>query len=185
MISTTALFKEEGREPGERILRIAREPASEQAVAALQLEKDATVVDIERVRYADGVPVLIERLVFPLKFGERFLSLAPNSESVHQQLANSNVRIDNVVRTGRIQAADAMQAKLLDIEAGSPLWRLELRASTFQGEHVEYAEYFFRADMLSLSMSNVRGGSVPLKFDVVDPGATPRSSYFNALETSE
>lgn len=170
LLSTGKLIKEQKHTPGQRILRIAREPASDRAAYALGLNPDDPVVEIVRVRTANETPVLIEKLVFPLAIGESLLTLNADSESVHDKLSSEGVHVDNVARIARAIAADKEQAELLGIEPGSPLWEVELRASTFQGDPVEYAVHTYRADMVSLKLSNVRGGSIPLKFDVSNPG---------------
>ncbi|MCQ4618396.1 MULTISPECIES: GntR family transcriptional regulator [Corynebacterium] len=173
LLSVSALMKEQGRTSGGKILRIAREPADDRTARALQLEQGDPVVEVERVRSADGVPAVIERLVFPFKIGERLLAMSEDNESVHEILAQHGINADNAVRIGQITTATAEQATLLEIEEGAPLWHVELRASTFQGEHIEYAEYDFRGDMMRLVMSNVRGGPVPVKFSIIDPGTQP------------
>ena len=78
LISASALVAEAGQTPGEKIIRVAREPAGEKIAVALNLKVNDPVVEIVRVRTANGVPVLIERLVFPLRFGERFLDTDGN-----------------------------------------------------------------------------------------------------------
>lgn len=173
LLSSSALMKEQGRTTTSKVLRISREGADERVADALELSVGDPVVEVERVRSCDGTPVLIERLVFPYKVGEPLLTMDPEKESVHEVLADHGIHADNAVRTGQIVFATTEQAELLDIEEGFPLWHLELRASTFQGEHIECSEYDFRADMMRLTMSNVRGGSVPLKFSVIDPGTQP------------
>nr|VDG63088.1 GntR family transcriptional regulator [Streptococcus thermophilus] len=173
LLSTSALMTEQGRKPGGKILRIARKPADARAAKALQLEQGDPVVEVERVRFTDGVPAVIERLVFPFKIGEPLLAMTQDDDSVHAILAEHGFNADNAVRIGQITTATAEQAALLEIEEGAPLWHMELRVSTFQGEHIEYAEYEFRGDMIRLIMSNVRGGPVPVKFGIIDPGTQP------------
>lgn len=169
MISATALIEEEGRTPGARILRIAREEAGERAAEALHLEPGDSVVEVTRLRSADDMPLVIERITFPYKIGEPFLTLTSDSASLHQLLADRGITIDNVIRIVRISTATADDAELLGIEEGAAVWNIELRASTFQGEPVEYAQYRFRGDVVSMTMSNVRGSQIPIKFTVTPP----------------
>lgn len=166
LISASALVAEAGQTPGEKIIRVAREPAGEKIAVALNLKVNDPVVEIVRVRTANGVPVLIERLVFPLRFGERFLALTPESEPVHDQLFDAGVVIDNASRTAQVDRATATHAELLKIPEGDPVWRLEMRGFTFQGEPVEYAENIYRGDMVKVELSSVRGASIPLRFEI-------------------
>lgn len=166
LISSTFFIEEEGHTAGERILRIAREPATGSIAQALAIAENDPVVEIVRVRTANDVPVILERLVFPNKYGERFLTLVPESPSVHRQLLEHGIEVDNVVREAYVSQADSGQATLLGIEEGAPVVNVTLRASTYQGEPVEYAEHSLRGDKFTFNFSNVRGGSVPVKFDL-------------------
>nr|WP_269208601.1 GntR family transcriptional regulator [Corynebacterium aquatimens] len=169
LLSATTLIEDTKKTPGQKILRIVREPADEQIAAALHLSPGDDVVKIERVRYADDLPVMVQTNVFPIAIGERFLTLTEDSESVHAQLARSGVKIDNVVRRVRVRMTTEEEQQLLQLEESAPVWSEELRASTFQGEPVEYAECAIPGNMADLIMSNVRGSSIPLKFELVLP----------------
>lgn len=169
LLSATAFIEEEGRKAGAKIIRIARERASEAVADALDIDKDESVVEIMRVRTADDVPVMVEKLVFPTKWGEPLMTLTPQSLPVHKQLEEMGAHVDNIVRTAHIAQADSDQAALLEIAEGAPLFHVTLRASTYQGEPVEYAEYAVRGDVITINQSNVRGGSVPVKLGLKNP----------------
>lgn len=166
LISTSSLLKEAHQEAGERIVRVARELASPEVAEALNLKVHDPVVEIVRIRTADGVPVLLERLVFPFTIGARFLTLEPGEAPVHQQLFDDGVVIDNASRTAQVSAATTRQAEQLGIPEGDPVWKLEMRAFTFQGEPVEYAEHIYRGDVVKVELSSVRGASIPLRFEI-------------------
>ncbi|WP_257997214.1 GntR family transcriptional regulator [Corynebacterium tuscaniense] len=169
LLSATAFFEEGGHKAGAKIIRIARELASETVADALELKQDDPVVEIMRVRTADDLPVMVEKLVFPTKWGEPLMTLTPHSPSVHKQLREMGAHVDNIVRTALITQADSEQAELLGIAEGAPLIHLTLRASTYQGEPVEFAEYYVRGDVITIDQSNVRGGSVPVKLGLKNP----------------
>ena len=65
-----------GMKAGGRMLENRLEPASEKIARLLNVEKGSQVIYISRVRYADGMPMAIERNYFPLKYAflleERF-----------------------------------------------------------------------------------------------------------------
>ena len=166
LISATSLINEAHFIAGGQILRVAREQASPSIAEALNRAPNDPIVEIVRLRTANKVPVLIERLVFPFNIGKDFLDLTPDSESIHKQLLEDGVTIDNAVRSAIICKATAEQAELLEIAEGDPVWKLDMRASTFQGEHVEYAENVYRADMVKVEVSSVRGASIPLRFEI-------------------
>ena len=65
-----------GMKAGGRMLENRLELASEKIARLLNVEKGSQVIYISRVRYADGMPMAIERNYFPLKYAflleERF-----------------------------------------------------------------------------------------------------------------
>lgn len=158
------LIQDAGFEATQRILRISREPADAKMAKALSLNEGDDVVKIERVRYGNGTPLILERNVFPLAYGEQFLTMTSDSPSIHRQLEESGTKIDNVARILRVRMTTEAETELLELEQPEPVWHEELRASTFQGAPVEYGENIVLGTVANLRMSNVRGSSIPLKF---------------------
>ena len=64
-LSATELIRAHGMAPGTRDLRLQRQPATAHEAERLGLESDAPVIVLERVRTADGRPVVFTRDVFP------------------------------------------------------------------------------------------------------------------------
>ena len=64
-LSATQLIKAHGMEPGTRDLRLHRQPASEHEAERLGIAVADPVIVLERVRSADGRPVVFTRDVFP------------------------------------------------------------------------------------------------------------------------
>jgi GntR family transcriptional regulator len=62
-LSFTESMERRGLEVSSRIIEARRGPPSEADVKALEIAADATVGILERIRYADGVPMAIERAV--------------------------------------------------------------------------------------------------------------------------
>lgn len=66
--SFTQACREMGRTPGAKVLKWGMEDATEADIEALALPRDSQVVSIERVRYADGVPISVEVDRFPERY---------------------------------------------------------------------------------------------------------------------
>ena len=166
LLSATTFIEEKGHTAGKQILHVGQGAASDTVADAFGIEHGEQVVEIRSIRTADDVPVMLETLFFPIRIGVNLLNLTSESKPVHQQLLDMGVEVDNVVRKAHISQADTDKAGLLHISEGAPLFNIQLRASTYQGETVEYAEYSVRGDVITLSQSHVRGGSVPVKLSL-------------------
>lgn len=57
-----------GRVPGAKVIRVAMEPATEADIEELELDRNAQVVVVERVRFADNVPISVEIDRFPERY---------------------------------------------------------------------------------------------------------------------
>lgn len=165
-ISATAAFRRQGAEPGQRTQWVARRPAPAEVAEALALEEGDPVVSVHRLRLADGAPVLVERQNYPLEVGRHLLDFDTDASSVHRHLLEQGVDYDNLSRAFDAVAAAEDDARLLHVEPGTPLLRLTLRAFTRAGEPVEFSDYRYRSDRVSLGVNTVRGSASPLWLEI-------------------
>jgi GntR family transcriptional regulator len=136
-LTTFAGFSEQARRlghvAGARVLRTERVVADE-------------VFEIDRLRFANDLPVLLEHSSFP---AERFAGLL--SEPLHgsiYELLERRYDARPVRAVERISpiAANARTARLLDVTRGTPLLRVEREAFNVDGVPVESACDILRAD---------------------------------------
>ena len=149
-LTTFAGFSEQARRlghvAGARVLRTERVEADTATAEALQLSEGDEVFEIDRLRFANDLPVLLEHSSFP---AERFAGLL--SEPLHGSIYELLERRYDArpVRAGeRISpfAANARTARLLDVTRGTPLLRVEREAFDVDGVPVESACDILRAD---------------------------------------
>jgi GntR family transcriptional regulator len=120
-VSYTAMIREAGHEPGITVLnRATREATVEERE---QLESD-TVVELERVRTADGRPVIYsrDRVAATLVEGvadERF------SGSIYALLTDVGREVRRATAELLPVLADARLARALDIKRGAPLLHID------------------------------------------------------------
>lgn len=135
---------------GARVVTARTVPAPRDVAAALGLGRAAAVHEVARIRSAQRRPVALERSWFPA-------ALLPGL--LEHRLTGSLYRVldrryDRLPRTAEESvdpvAADAEEARLLDVEPGRPLLRVERTAFTAGGEPVEFARDLFRTDRVRL-----------------------------------
>ncbi|WP_394280786.1 GntR family transcriptional regulator [Corynebacterium sp.] len=172
VFSITAWLRALGKEPGQNTLRIARQPASEEVAEALEIQPNEQTVAVHRVRTADGEPITVERMHFPVDIGRYLLDFDADNGSIHRHLLRMGVDFNNVSRTLVAIPASAEDAEALDVDKGYPLLSLTMRCYTHSGQPVELADYRYRCDKVQLGMNNVRGASSPLWVGIPDSDPT-------------
>ena len=66
--SFTEIMKSQGKEPSSQVISYRKTIPSLQEVDKLGIDKTDTIIRMERVRYADGIPVVYEVASIPEKF---------------------------------------------------------------------------------------------------------------------
>ncbi len=137
---------DEGWRPGSVVLRVAEEPASRAAAAALELAEGATVHVVERVRTAADEPIAHE--VAHLcgerpRLGEELEARGSLYETLREAYG---VQLDVVVDTVETALADPVQAELLGVDTGLPVLLVHRTAWDVEGRPVEWTRSVFRGD---------------------------------------
>ena len=159
--SVTHWLRERGFEPGASTLWLGRCPATDREAEFLRVETGSPVIFVHRVRSANGMPIAIERMFFPLDVGSQILSFDADNESIHDHLRKQGVDFDSVNRELSLAYASEEDARSLNVEPGIPLWRLHLDISDHSGHPVEGTEILYLGDRMTLGMTNVRGTTSP------------------------
>jgi GntR family transcriptional regulator len=149
-LTTFAGFSEQARRVGHvasaKVLRHDRVVAPAATTEDLQLTPGAEVYVINRLRFANDLPVLLEHSSFP---AERFAGLLsePLHGSIYEVLERRyDARPVRAVERITPIAASASTARLLDVARGTPLLRVERVAFDVNGVPVESACDTLRAD---------------------------------------
>lgn len=162
VLSTSAFIARLGQKPGQRIRHFGPASASDQVATALGVAEGTEVVTLRRVRTADGHPAVAEDIAFSPAISQVVLAIDPETESLHHALIREGVNYNNVARAASIGTATDSDVADLEVAAGAPILRAELRAFTHTGEPVEYAVRRYRTDGVSFGLNSVRGHSSPL-----------------------
>lgn len=124
-VGFSEICKANGMELTTRVLRaeILKQPAQD-VLDGLELPAGSAVVHIERVRYADGQPVVIETTDFPLRFAY-LLDADLNHTSLYQMIRENERDVQLITPQGtreiRLVTAGKETAELLNVKPSSVL----------------------------------------------------------------
>lgn len=145
--SFTEDMLDRGLQPGGRVLSVEEVPAPFRVRQALGLAEQSHVIRVERLRLADGEPMALESTHLPYP---RFAGLtAENLENLslyHVLQDRFGVSFGRALQGIEPAQADANLARTLWVKEGSLLLLLERTTFTQQGEPVEFATSYYRAD---------------------------------------
>lgn len=166
-LDATMSFTEEmqlrGLDPATRVVLARTSAADARVAAALQLPVGAETVNLQRLRLADGEPLILEDVHLPAARFPGLLETDLERESLYDVLATRfATRIAHARESLEPIALPAGQARLLAQETGRPALLIEGIAYDERGEPVEYSRSFVRGDRTRYFMERtvVRGGSV-------------------------
>lgn len=146
VVGVPALLRSQGVVAGTRVVSARLSAADEPAVQALRLRPGELVIDLVRIRLADGSPISVERLMLP---ADRFPGLLelPLGGSVYELLAEHfGTRPDEAVERIEVVAASPEEAMILDVPGGAPLLSITRTTTDEQGEPFEFSHDLFRSD---------------------------------------
>jgi GntR family transcriptional regulator len=153
-----AYLRRQGFEADARVLSTATIEADADAAQALGLPSGALVLEVVRVRLADGEPISLERALFP---AERFPDLLDQSlgGSLYELLERRYGLVPGEAEERiEVVAAGAAEARLLSLRRGAPLLAIARTAWDAGGGAFERSHDLFRADRARIV---VRARSAP------------------------
>jgi GntR family transcriptional regulator len=144
-VSYTAMIREAGCEPGELVVgKMSRAPDSEER-EALGLDEGEKVIAVERVRLADGRPVIYSRDRIPeVLLGE--IDPGRLDSSLYVVLEWAGHRATRATARLVPSVADTKLARLLDVRRGSPLLHIDQVDFDELGRAVMLSHEWHRAD---------------------------------------
>jgi DNA-binding GntR family transcriptional regulator len=156
-LSATEVIRSHGMEPGTSNARIEHASATAAVADQLHLPPGAPVIRLERVRTADGRPVIFTVDVMPARLfevaGVDPAALLDPGLSLYRLYAE---RLRRSITDGqaaiRLTHADELVAQRLGVVAGSPILCLEQVDATAEGEPVLFSIESYVADTFEFSV---------------------------------
>lgn len=137
-----------GKRPSTRVLFSGERPASIRDRKELQIRGDSNLVELRRLRMADGVPVVLETNRFSLAF-----SYLPDSDlngSLYNLLRGYGVEAVSASHDLSLVFAKEEEAAALKITLGEPLLFLHEVVYDAQGRPIHNSDQYIRGDIFTL-----------------------------------
>src|ERR1700733_7396715 len=169
IVGVPALLRSQGVVAGTRVLSARLAEADDVTAQALHARPGALVIDLVRIRLADGSPFSLEHARFPARRFPGLLEL-PLGGSVYE-LIEEHFATGPSQATERIEVilASADEAAILDVEPGAPLMAITRTTTDAEGEPIEFSRDLFRADRTRIVVRTEGGArAVPGRAQVVE-----------------
>jgi len=139
-------LRRQGFVAGTQVLSATMTGADEVTAGHLSIPVGSLVVEIVRIRLADGTPLSLERARFPADLVPGLLD-RPLGGSLYDLLERSyGVRPEEVVEHLEVAEAAADESALLGVSQGAPLLAVTRTSSTAAGRPFELSYDLFRSD---------------------------------------
>lgn len=145
--SFTALARARGLTPTARVLRHEVRDATMDEAESLQVAPGAKVLELERVRLLDGLPVAVHHCLVPVARCPSLADADYETASVYDILL-AKARISPVVADCTLEAtpAGATNAALLELEVDDPVLVSKQTTSDEAGRPIEVSRIVYRGD---------------------------------------
>jgi DNA-binding GntR family transcriptional regulator len=156
-VELTSLYDDLHRthqQPRTEVLKLGEVAAPDEVAVALALPSGATVLHIERLRYAQGEPLAIMRNYLPadlLRVTQEQLA----GQGLYQLMRSAGIRLRLADQTIGARKATAEEARSLGEIRGAPLLTMVRTAYDDAGRAVEYGQHAYRASHYSFELTLV------------------------------
>jgi GntR family transcriptional regulator len=145
-------LRRHGMVAGARVLSAAERPAGPAAQGALELRDGDLVVEVRRVRLADGRPIAVEHSLFPSAVFPGLLRCRLDGSLYELLETRYGQRPHRARESLEPVIAGVREAEALEVKEGAPLMQVERVAYARGGQPVEFARDLFRGDRTRIVM---------------------------------
>jgi GntR family transcriptional regulator len=160
-------MRRQGRQPSSRIVQRIVRPPTDGERSELRVAPGAEVVDLRRVRLADGRAVAVERAVLATRCIETVLDADLEMGSLHEALIRDGMVPSHGKSSIRAEAATRDDAVLLGVATGEPMLVERRLIFDQRGRPIERTESRYAADRygLNVGFSVEDGGAITIAPD--------------------
>ena len=148
---------EQGLQPVTAVLAQAVVPAKETVADWLGIKPGTPVIEIVRLRSVQDVPIVLVTTYIPAALCPTLVNDDLSNQSLYALLEREyGLYIAHGRRTIQAVLADGQEARLLEVNKGAPLFRLDSISYTDDGTPVEYYYAYHRGDRSQFEVELIR-----------------------------
>jgi GntR family transcriptional regulator len=168
-------LRRQGFVAGTQVLSATMSGADDIAAHNLAVPPGSLLLDIARIRLADGIPISLERVQLPAELFPGLLEL-PLGGSIYDLLdSHYGIRPDEVVEHLEVAEASSDEAALLAVNVRAPLLAITRISATSAGVPFEFSHDLFRADRTCVTFRTRADRAAIVRRGAGDPVADLRS----------
>ncbi len=161
IVGVPELLREQGFTAGSRIVSVSVQPCDARTAQGLGIPMTSFIVEIVRIRLADGQPISLETARLPADLvpglPERDLS-----GSLYELLDREySLRAGRATERIEVMTASESEASILDVPLSSPLLAITRTTVTQDGVAFEFSLDLFRADRTRIVVTSPAAAEVP------------------------
>jgi GntR family transcriptional regulator len=146
-------LEEKGYMVETQLLDVSRIRCNALVAQKLSLEQGTEVYDIQRKRFADGIPISYHRSFVPVRFCEDLEKFDLQNEQLCEILSKHyGLTRSRVTETLETCLADSEKARILEVRRAFPLTLLQNHIAGASGLVFEYSRIYFRGDKITLRL---------------------------------
>ncbi|MEA3322423.1 MAG: GntR family transcriptional regulator [Bacillota bacterium] len=146
---------ERGLTPNSQLIRAEFSTDLYHEKAMLQTD-DKSILVIERIRFADNLPIAYERSCWPKSIGEKLMKEELNQANFYQILEQNGIALRKANEKISAMNATMHEADLLGIRAGEALIEMTRLSYGIDDKPIEYTRTKFRSDQYHYNVELTR-----------------------------
>ena len=166
VVGVPALLRSQGMTSGSRVISTGIVAPDADTAAALGLTSSDLVIDVVRIRLADGTPISLEHVRLPAGRFPRLLDQQLGG-SLYDLLQEHYATVPGETEEHiEVTSAGQDEASILDAEPGAPLLSITRTTKDAEGVVFEYSHDLFRADRTMITVrtpASTRPGRQPAR----------------------
>lgn len=156
LMGFTELMQRNNKVPSAKLIEVTVKEPNNRVKDILKLGDNDKIVKIQRLRYGDDEPLIIEKSYFVYDLFKPLLQYDLEEESIFALLYKiSNYKLGKAIQTIEAALAGASEIKLLKIDAGVPILLMKRIIYLEDDRLFQYSEDSYRTDKLCFRIQTV------------------------------
>ncbi|MBO4106718.1 GntR family transcriptional regulator [Streptococcus suis] len=151
--SFSEIVQLQGKEPSSRVLSFVKTKPNEKEIDVLALEKGEFVIRMERVRFADAVPVVYEVASIPARLIQD-MKKEEVTNQFYKTLTKNGFKLGKTQQTIYARLANDKIAKLLNISKNHPILALRQVSYLENGQAFEFVNSQYVGERFEFYLEN-------------------------------